>query len=277
MIKTTTKYCPLSENLVETIIRLTASIAIFCIMIFWEYLSPRRVQLIKRKTRWPVNIGLAMFNMILMRLTVGSIAYLSAVNADQHSWGILNWLALPGWLSITITLVSLDFAIYCQHIVSHKWQPLWHLHKIHHTDLEFDATTAVRFHPLEIMISMFYKVLCIYLIGADPWAVILFEIILNAAATFNHSNINIPLVLDNKLRWLLITPDMHRIHHSTLESETDSNYGFSLSCWDRLCKTYLANPKQSQTTMPIGLPAFRQQHELGIVSLLLLPFKSMRQ
>jgi sterol desaturase/sphingolipid hydroxylase (fatty acid hydroxylase superfamily) len=151
------------------------------------------------------------------------------------------------------------------------------LHKIHHTDLEFDATTAVRFHPLEIMISMFYKVLCIYLIGADPWAVILFEIILNAAATFNHSNINIPLVLDNKLRWLLITPDMHRIHHSTLESETDSNYGFSLSCWDRLCKTYLANPKQSQTTMPIGLPAFRQQHELGIVSLLLLPFKSMRQ
>ena len=151
----------------ETITRLTASIAIFFIMICWEYLSPRRVQLIKRKARWPVNIGLALFNIILMRLTVGSIAYLSAVNADQHSWGLLNWLAAPEWLSIIATLLFLDFAIYCQHIVSHKWSPLWHLHQVHHTDLEFDATTAVRFHPLEILISMLYKVLCIYLIGAD--------------------------------------------------------------------------------------------------------------
>lgn len=261
----------------ETIIRLTASIAIFFIMICWEYLSPRRVQLIKRKARWPVNIGLALFNIILMRLTVGSIAYLSAVNADQHSWGLLNWLAAPEWLSIIATLLFLDFAIYCQHIVSHKWSPLWHLHQVHHTDLEFDATTAVRFHPLEILISMLYKVLCIYLIGADPWAVIVFEIILNAAATFNHSNINIPLILDKKLRWLMVTPDMHRIHHSTIKSETDSNYGFSLSCWDRLCKTYLANPNQSQLTMSIGLTPFRHQHELGLVSLLLLPFKSLRR
>jgi sterol desaturase/sphingolipid hydroxylase (fatty acid hydroxylase superfamily) len=124
---------------------------------------------------------------------------------------------------------------------------------------------------------MLYKVLCIYLIGADPWAVILFEIILNAAATFNHSNINIPLILDKKLRWLMVTPDMHRIHHSTIKSETDSNYGFSLSCWDRLCKTYLANPNQSQITMSIGLTPFRHQHELGLVSLLLLPFKSLRR
>jgi sterol desaturase/sphingolipid hydroxylase (fatty acid hydroxylase superfamily) len=174
-------------------------------------------------------------------------------------------------------LLFLDFAIYCQHIVSHKWPPLWHLHQVHHTDLEFDATTAVRFHPLEIMISMIYKVLCIYLIGANPWAVIAFEIILNGTATFNHSNINIPTTLDNKLRWLLVTPDMHRIHHSTFPFETDSNYGFSISCWDRLFKTYIAEPRQPQTTMAIGLAPFRQQNELGFAQLLLLPFKALRR
>jgi sterol desaturase/sphingolipid hydroxylase (fatty acid hydroxylase superfamily) len=173
-------------------------------------------------------------------------------------------------------LLFLDFAIYCQHIVSHKWSPLWHLHQVHHTDLEFDATTAVRFHPLEIVISMMYKVLCIYLIGAAPWAVIAFEIILNGAATFNHSNINIPPAIDNKLRWLIITPDMHRIHHSSLPAETDSNYGFSISCWDRLCKTYIEEPRQSQTSMTIGLKPFRRQDELGFVQLLLLPFKALR-
>ena len=261
----------------ETIIRLTASLGIFFIMICWEYFSPRRTQHISRKQRWPVNLGLAVFNMVVMRLTVGGIAYLSAVDAAENSWGLLNWLAAPEWLSIIVTLLFLDFAIYCQHIVSHKWSPLWHLHQVHHTDLEFDATTAVRFHPLEIMISMMYKVLCIYLIGANPWAVIAFEIILNGAATFNHSNINIPPAIDKKLRWLIITPDMHRIHHSTLPAETDSNYGFSISCWDRLCKTYIAEPRQSQTTMAIGLEPFRQQDELGFMQLLLLPFKALRR
>ena len=210
----------------EIIIRLTASLGIFCIMIAWEYLSPRRIQQISRKQRWPVNLGLAVFNMGFMRLAVGGIAYLSAVDAFNNSWGLLNRFNAPEWLSIIITLLVLDFAIYGQHIVSHKWLPLWRLHQVHHTDLEFDATTAVRFHPMEIMISMMYKVLCIYLIGANPLAVIAFEIILNGAATFNHSNINIPQALDKKLRWLIITPDMHRIHHSTIPAETDSNYGF---------------------------------------------------
>ena len=260
----------------ESIIRLVASLGIFLVMICWEYFNPRREQHVSRNQRWPVNLGLALFNMIFMRLTTGGIAYLSAVDAAENSWGILNWLVAPEWLSIIVTLLFLDFAIYCQHIVSHKWSVLWQLHQVHHTDLEFDATTAVRFHPLEIMISMLYKVLCIYLIGANPWAVIAFEIILNGAATFNHSNIDIPPAIDNKLRWLIITPDMHRIHHSTLPAETDSNYGFSISCWDRLCKTYIAEPRQSQTTMTIGLAPFRQQTELGFVQLLLLPFRKLR-
>jgi sterol desaturase/sphingolipid hydroxylase (fatty acid hydroxylase superfamily) len=246
-------------------------------MIGWECLSPRRNQQISRQQRWPINLGLAAFNMIFMRLSIGGLAYLSAVNAREQDFGVLNWLNAPDWLSVVVTLLLLDFAIYCQHVGSHKWSLLWRLHQVHHTDLEFDATTAVRFHPLELLISMFYKVVCIYLIGANPWAVIVFEMMLNGAATFNHSNINIPSGVDKKLRWLLVTPDMHRIHHSSLPAETDSNYGFSLSCWDRLCQTYLAEAQQAQTTMAIGLKPFRQQAELGFMQLLLLPFKSLRR
>lgn len=250
---------------------------IFCLMIAWETVSPRRKQLISRRQRWPVNLGLAAFNMAMMRLTAGSVAYLSAVDALERSYGLLNQVMTPEWLSMIVTLLVLDVAIYGQHIVLHKWPVLWRLHQVHHTDLEFDATTAVRFHPVEIMISMVYKVVCIYLIGAHPMAVVAFEIILNGAATFNHSNINIPKAIDKKLRWLIITPDMHRIHHSTIPNETNSNYGFSISCWDKLFKTYTEEPKLTQTTMEIGLSSFREATELGFVQLLLLPFKKLRR
>lgn len=261
----------------ETVIRLSAALGIFFIMISWEVLKPRRTQAIGRKQRWPVNLGLAACNMILMRITIGSLAYLSAVAAADDGWGVLNRLEEPRWLSLLASLLVLDFAVYCQHIVMHKWPLLWRLHQVHHTDLEFDATTAVRFHPLEIVLSMIYKVLCVYLIGADPGAVIAFEIILNGAATFNHGNVNIPPAFDKILRLLIITPDMHRIHHSTLRAETDSNYGFSISCWDRLCKTYIAEPKQSQIAMDIGLKPFRRQKDLGFWQLLLMPFKALRR
>lgn len=257
----------------ETVIRLTVALGIFTIMICWEYFSPRRQQQTPRTTRWPINIGLALFNMLLMRVTVGGIAYLSAVNAVNQSWGLLNQFPVADWLSIVITLLFLDFAIYCQHIISHKWKLLWRLHQIHHTDIEIDASTAVRFHPLEIMISMAYKIGCIYIIGANPLAVIAFEVLLNATATFNHSNINLPLKIDKMLRWILITPDVHRIHHSTVQSETDSNYGFSISLWDRLFRTYTAEPEKTQTTLDIGLPEYRKQQDLSFIKLLLLPFK----
>jgi sterol desaturase/sphingolipid hydroxylase (fatty acid hydroxylase superfamily) len=212
--------------------------------------------------------------MILMRLLVGGIAYQSAVHAGDQSWGLLHQINLPDGLSIIFTLLALDAAIYFQHVLSHKWKLLWKLHKVHHTDLEIDATTAVRFHPLEILISMAYKVACIYLIGADPWAVIAFEIILNATATFNHANVNIPVSIDKYLRWILITPDVHRIHHSTVQSETDSNYGFSISLWDRLFKTYVAEPQKTQTTLDIGLPQYRRAKDGKIIQLLLMPFKN---
>jgi len=259
----------------ENIIRLSVALGVFTLMICWEYFSPRRQQETPRLTRWPINIGLAVFNMLLMRFTVGGIAYLSAVNASNHSWGLLNQFPSPVWLSIIATILFLDLAIYCQHVISHKWKLLWRLHQIHHTDIEIDASTAVRFHPLEIIISMAYKVAIIYLIGANPLAVIAFEIILNATATFNHSNINLPLKIDKVLRWVVITPDVHRIHHSTVQSETDSNYGFSISLWDRLFKTYIAEPEKTQTTLAIGLAGYREQKELGFIKLMLLPFKPL--
>jgi sterol desaturase/sphingolipid hydroxylase (fatty acid hydroxylase superfamily) len=209
-----------------------------------------------------------------MRLGFGGMAYLGADTAATHGYGLLNQLVIPDPLSIISTLLFLDFAIYCQHIASHKWPLLWRLHQVHHSDLEIDATTAVRFHPVEIMISMLYKLLCIFLIGANPWAVVAFEIMLNGAATFNHSNINIPEAIDEKLRWLFITPDMHLIHHSIVPDEANSNYGFSISCWDRLFNTYRAKSRPAQTSIVLGLSAFRKSNELNFLSLLRLPFNT---
>lgn len=246
-------------------------------MISWEHFKPRRKLHFTRRQRWPINLGLAAVNIAVIRITVGAIAYESAEAASEQSWGLLNLLDIPNWVAVIVTLLFLDFAIYLQHIVFHKWKFLWRLHQIHHTDLDFDASTAVRFHPLEIIISMVYKVFCIYLIGANPTAVIAFEIILNGCATFNHSNVNIPPSIDKKLRWILITPDMHRIHHSVISFETDSNYGFSISCWDRLFRTYTKDPQKPQSTMEIGLRPFRQQIKLGFIKLLILPFKTLQQ
>lgn len=261
----------------EAIIRLTCASVIFLAMIGWESLSPRRPLNTERKQRWPVNLGLAALNMAIMRFSMGGIAYLTAVSAAEQTFGLLNQCASPIWFKILITLLFLDFAIYAQHVLAHKWALLWRLHQVHHTDMNMDATTAVRFHPLEIILSMAYKIVCILIIGANPLAVIAFEIILNATATFNHSNVYIPPVLEKTIRYVLVTPDMHRIHHSVVPKETDSNYGFSLSCWDRLCRTYTAMPQLPQTEMPIGLAGFRQARELSFLRLLLLPFQTLRK
>ena len=261
----------------ETLIRLGFALGIFALMISWEIISPRRKQLPDRKHRWIINLGLAAFNSLILRLSIGSLAYVSAINASEHSIGLLNVVAVPSWLAIIVTLLFLDFAIYCQHIVSHRWSLLWRLHQVHHTDVAFDASTAVRFHPLEIIISLLYKTLCVYLLGANPTAVFIFEIILNGAATFNHGNVNLPSALDKIIRTVLVTPDMHRIHHSTDPVEFNSNYGFCLSCWDRWCRTYTAESKQPQATMDIGLKPYREPHALGFVALLLMPFKALRR
>lgn len=261
----------------DNLLRPSIAVGIFIVMVLWETAKPKRIQRIGRKQRWPINLGLAIGNMVLMRFTIGSLAYLCAVWAVEKGYGLFNLWQLSSGITIIATLLILDFAIYAQHIVMHKIPVLWRLHKIHHTDLEFDATTAVRFHPVEIVLSMLYKVVCIVAIGAHPGAVIAFEIILNGCATFNHSNVTIPESIDNKLRWFLVTPDMHRIHHSAEPVETDSNYGFSISWWDRLCNTYIAHPKQPQDQLMIGLSAYRNQAELTFTGLLLMPFARLKR
>lgn len=260
----------------ETLIRLSAALGIFVSMVGWEWLRPRRTLTYPRLQRWPINLGLALLNMLVIRFSIGSVAYLSAVKAQQLDWGLLHIGHIPYELAILITVLTLDIAIYGQHILMHKWPLLWRLHQVHHTDLDFDATTAVRFHPFEILLSLAYKVVCIFLVGAEPLAVIAFEIILNGAATFNHSNVAIPERVGHLLRYILVTPDMHRIHHSTVPSETDSNYGFWISCWDRLFKTYTANPQQAQLVMPIGLAGYRHNKALSLLKLLALPFKRLQ-
>ena len=261
----------------QTLIRLSLALGIFALMVSWEILSPRRTQAPDRKHRWTVNLGLAAFNMLIVRVTVGGLVYLSAVYAGSHGIGLLNLFAVPTWLAMLISLLFLDFAIYCQHIIAHRWLLLWRLHQVHHSDLAFDASTALRFHPLEIIVSLLYKTLCVFLIGANPAAVLVFEILLNGAATFNHGNVLLPASLDKVIRMMLVTPDMHRIHHSTNPVEFNSNYGFCLSCWDRLCRTYIPEPKQSQSVMDIGLKPFREKQELGFVALLLMPFKTLHR
>lgn len=260
----------------ETLLRSGASIGIFLAMSAWEFYRPRRQPAYSRRQRWPVNLGLAICNNLLLRVSVGAIAYQSAVWAVDKHYGVLNSLTVPHWLAALLTLLLLDLAIYGQHIASHRWNWFWRLHQVHHTDLDFDASTAIRFHPLEILLSMLYKVVLIVSLGADPSSVIAFEIILNGCALFNHGNVYIAPRLDRLLRTVVITPDMHRIHHSTLRSEIDSNYGFSLSCWDRLFKTYTAAPQQDHATMGIGLKSFHNIGDIGFLQLLLLPFQALR-
>lgn len=258
-------------------LRLAFALGIFVFMLVWEFLSPKRKQHTSCKKRWPTNLELGCFNMVFMNFTIANIAYASAVNAVNQSWGILNQITLSGLWTGIFSLLFLDLAIYCQHIFMHKNKVLWRLHKIHHTDIELDVSTAIRFHPVEILISMLYKVVCIYMLGASPIAVVVFEITLNGVTMFNHSNINIPERMDRFLRWVVVTPDMHRIHHSIIRCETDSNYGFFISFWDRLFKTYVAEPNKTQASLEIGLPDYRKPASLNFIRLLVLPFQAVSQ
>jgi sterol desaturase/sphingolipid hydroxylase (fatty acid hydroxylase superfamily) len=261
----------------DVLIRLGCASAIFLLMAGWEILSPRRLLKAPKIFRWKINIGLAALNMAIMRVSLGSWAYLTAIWAKEHSIGLLNQITIPLFFSTVLTLLLLDFAIYSQHILSHKIALLWRLHQIHHTDIDVDVTTAVRFHPLEIMLSMVYKSLWITMIGANTTIVVLFEILLNLSVTFNHSNIYLPSKLDKIIRYIFVTPDMHRIHHSTNLEEMHSNYGFSIACWDRIFNTYHAEPQYPYTTMPIGLTGFRDMQQLGFFRLLLLPFHALKR
>ncbi|MDX8126862.1 sterol desaturase family protein [Methylomonas sp. OY6] len=261
----------------EALLRFGVFIGMLSLMAIWEALSPARHLSSPRRQRWSINLGLAALNAGVMRLSIGAAAWLAANWAIEQQLGLFNNLPVPVWLNILLSLLLLDLAIYAQHVAAHRWQWFWRLHQVHHSDLDFDATTAVRFHPLEIMLSMAYKVLLVITLGAEPLAVITFEIILNGCALFNHGNVSLPPPAEQILRYLLVTPDMHRIHHSARQQETDSNYGFSLSCWDRLFKTYCHRSQQAQTEMTIGLHGFREPQALGFLPLLAMPFRALRK
>jgi sterol desaturase/sphingolipid hydroxylase (fatty acid hydroxylase superfamily) len=255
----------------ESLLRFSVFLSVFIAMILWEFCRPRRLLTQPRHRRWMTNLGLTFLNMALVRITVGGAAYATAVFAAERGVGLLHWATLPPWAAVVATLLALDFALYLQHVMFHAVPALWRLHRVHHADLDFDATTGLRFHPMEIFLSLGFKMAAVVLLGAVPWAVVAFEVILNASSVFNHGNVAIPESLDHWLRWAIVTPDMHRIHHSTRVIETNSNFGFSVSWWDRLCGTYRVAPALGHTGMEIGLSEYRTP--LHLRQLLLLPFQ----
>lgn len=256
----------------EVFIRVVSFLGVLSIIALWEIIAPRRALTTRKGQRWFANLSMIAIATLLARLTLPLLPVGMAILAQEHGWGIFNNVTVPPWLAMMIAILALDLVIYLQHVLFHFLPVLWRLHRMHHSDLDLDASTGNRFHPLEIVISIGIKLGAILIIGASPLAVLLFEILLNAAATFNHGNIHIPLGIDRWLRTVLVTPDMHRVHHSILPRETNSNFGFSLSWWDYLCGTYRAQPSAGHLEMTIGLKEFRESAKLTLPRLLVQPF-----
>lgn len=257
----------------EPLIRLSAFLSVLAVMAIAEIAAPRRRREIPRVLRWSNNLGLVVVDTLVLRLAFPVLAVGVALSVDANGFGLLNWLHVPEGLAILIAFIVLDLAIYAQHVAFHVVPALWRVHRMHHADLEIDVSTGLRFHPVEILLSMAFKLALVALIGAPAVAVLLFEVVLNAMAMFNHANVRLPLGLDRIARLLLVTPDMHRVHHSIERQETDSNYGFNLSIWDRLFGTYIAQPKAGHDGMTIGLPLFRTRRDLWLDRMLVQPFR----
>lgn len=242
-------------------------------MAAWELLAPRRGLTARKPLRWLSNLGLAAVNSVLVRLVAPLGAAGVAVLVESRGWGLLRNFALPSWLAVTVSVVILDLAVYLQHVMFHAVPLFWKLHMVHHADLDFDVTTGLRFHTLEIMLSLGIKAAVILLLGPPMLGVVIFEVLLNATSMFNHGNVRMPVSLDRLLRWIVVTPDMHRVHHSTQPSETNSNFGFNLPWWDRLLGTYRDQPDTGHDEMAIGLTQFRDERQVErLHHMLLLPF-----
>lgn len=255
----------------EPAIRFVFSLVIFALVASGEALLPRRPQQIGRRVRWPGNLGIAALNAVLVRILLPAAAVGMAATAETRGWGLLNVIALPAWLALPLAVVALDLAIYLQHVVFHAIPALWRLHRMHHADLEFDVTTGLRFHPVEIALSMGIKFLVIAALGPSALAVLIFEVLLNATSMFNHGNVRLPAAMDRVLRWIVVTPDMHRVHHSIHPEETNSNFGFNLPWWDCLLGTYRAQPRDGHEGMTIGIEQFRTAHDLRLDRMLVQP------
>jgi sterol desaturase/sphingolipid hydroxylase (fatty acid hydroxylase superfamily) len=257
----------------EQFIRLAAFCGVFALMVIWELVEPRRTQSIGRGRRWPNNLGVVAVDAALVRILFPTTAVGLALVAEAHGLGLFNVLALPDWIGVVASVILLDLAIYFQHVLFHAVPALWRLHRMHHADLDIDVSTGLRFHPIEILLSMMIKLAVVIALGAPAVAVLLFEVLLNATSMFNHSNVRIPRSFDGALRWFVVTPDMHRVHHSIRARETNSNFGFNLPFWDRLFGTYRAQPAAGHEAMTIGIEQFRDPRELRLDRMLLQPLR----
>ncbi|MEO1167878.1 MAG: sterol desaturase family protein [Pseudomonadota bacterium] len=261
----------------EGAIRLSVFAGIFATMALAETLFARKTRTQKRTSRWFTNWALVVIDTAVLRIIFPVLAVGVSVYAQQKGWGLFNVIALPTWLEIMIAIALLDMAVWAQHVATHKIPLLWRFHKVHHVDRDIDVTTGVRFHPVEIVLSMAYKLAVVVALGPAALAVFLFEVILNASAMFNHSNVKLPLGMDTVLRTFIVTPDMHRVHHSIVRRETDSNYGFFLSVWDRLFRTYIAQPEKGHDGVVIGLEEHQDDAPSSLIWSLILPFKNSTQ
>ena len=257
----------------EPAIRLGFFLAIFAAVALWELAAPRRAPTQPRWLRWYSNIGIMALNTVTVRGFVPLAPAALALLAGDRGWGALNQAELPFWLEVAISVIVLDLVIYLQHVMFHAVPVLWRLHRMHHADLDFDVTTGSRFHPFEIIVSVVLKLAAVLVIGPPALAVLIFEVLLNGTSMFNHGNLRLPLRLDRALRWIIVTPDMHRVHHSDIPAESNSNFGFNLPWWDRLLGTYRAQPRHGHEEMTIGLGTFRNAADLHLHNLLVQPFR----
>ena len=258
----------------ETSVRLLSFVGVLAILITLEALFPRRKPEAGRLKRWPHNIGISVVSQLVVRLTLPLTAVALATTATANQWGVLNHVALPASIEFVVAVLILDLVIYWQHRLYHYFHPLWRLHRMHHADVFFDATTGIRFHPLSILLSVIIKLATVLAIGPSALAVLVFEVLLNATSLFNHSNVYISPAVDRYLRLMVVTPDMHRVHHSSDGTEMNCNFGFNFPWWDRIFETYLAQPRAGHEKMEIGLKEFRDARERDILHLLSQPFRS---
>jgi len=256
----------------EALIRFGFFGGILAVMGLWEMLAPKRPLVEPRTRRWFTNLALVVIDSLILRIFFPILALGFAFWLNHKGWGLFAWLSLPAWIEIVAAVILLDLAIYVQHVAAHKISILWIFHRVHHADRDIDVTTGLRFHPVEIVLSMLYKMAVIALLGPAGLAVFIFEVGLNGLAMFNHSNVRLPAPADRIVRALVVTPDMHRVHHSVIKRETDSNYGFNLSVWDRLFGTYIDQPRAGHDKMTIGLPAYRDSNPSRLLWCLKLPF-----
>ena len=257
----------------ESIARVGCFLVILLVMSVWELLAPRRRLSVRKSPRWLSNLGLVVLNVLLVRLVLPLTALGTAALAAERGWGLLNQWAAPVWVRFVIAVAALDLAIYVQHVLFHAVPALWRLHMVHHADLDFDVTTGLRFHTFEILISTFLKIGVVFALGPPVWAVLTFEILLNGTSMFNHGNVRIPPRLDRLLRFVVVTPDMHRVHHSVDRREANTNFGFNLPWWDYLLRTYRAQPAAGHDAMQIGVSHLREERRVDrLPGMLAIPF-----